>query len=158
MRTGHCLCGAVRFAYDGPETWRAHCHCESCRRQTASPFTTFMGVPDGAWRWTGVAPAVYASSPGVRRMFCPTCGAPVAYAATAFRARSTSTPRLLDDAAAFEPQAHVHWNERLPWMHLSDDLPKGLSARGAGGPGSRPGRGGSIRADVSRARPTSSRT
>ena len=84
IRKGHCLCGAVSFEYEGPENWVGHCHCESCRRNTSSAFTTFMGVPNAAYRFTGIEPAVYQSSPGVRRLFCPKCGAPVAYDADKF--------------------------------------------------------------------------
>jgi hypothetical protein len=84
MPSGRCLCGAVRFAYDGTENWRAHCHCESCRRATASPMTTFLGVSDGRWRWTGAEPAAYVSSPGVTRSFCATCGSPVGFRAERF--------------------------------------------------------------------------
>lgn len=123
-RTGHCLCGGVSFAYDGPENWRAHCHCESCRRQTASPFTTFMGVPEGAWRWTGAEPKVYESSPGVRRMFCGICGAPVAYAADRFPGEIHFYAALLDDGEGFAPQGHVHWDERVGWVNVVDGLPK----------------------------------
>jgi hypothetical protein len=42
--TGHCLCGATRYSFSGPMLWRAHCHCESCRRNTSSPITTFFAV------------------------------------------------------------------------------------------------------------------
>jgi len=38
-KTGRCLCGAVTYSYEGLENWQAHCHCESCRRATASPMT-----------------------------------------------------------------------------------------------------------------------
>lgn len=124
MKRGHCLCGATRFEYDGPENWRGHCHCESCRRQTASPFTTFMGVPHGAWRWTGAVPSVFVSSPGVKRHFCATCGAPMAYESTRFPDEIHFYASLLEDAAGFEPQQHYHWDEHLPWVHLSDDLPR----------------------------------
>ena len=123
-RTGRCLCGGVSFAYDGPENWRAHCHCESCRRQTASAFTTFMGVPDGAWRWTGAAPRSYASSPGVTRMFCGTCGAPVGYRSDRYPTEIHFYAALLDDNRDFTPTAHVHWSERLPWAPVADDLKK----------------------------------
>ncbi len=123
-KTGRCLCGGVRFAYEGPEAWRAHCHCESCRRQTASPFTTFMGVPDGAWRWTSERPAVYVSSPGVRRYFCAVCGTPVAYEAERFEGEIHFYASLLDDHSGFTPEGHVHWDERVPWIDLADTLPK----------------------------------
>ncbi len=124
LKTGRCLCGAVSFAYEGRENWRAHCHCESCRRACAAPFTTFLGVPDTAFRWTGRAPATYASSEGVQRSFCPVCGSQVAYKADRYPDEIHLYAALLDDAAAFEPRGHVHWAERLPWIHLSDDLKK----------------------------------
>ena len=76
--SGGCFCGAVRYEYEGPENWVGHCHCESCRRNCSAPFTTFVGVPRDKVRMTGAAPAVYESSPGVRRLFCARCGTPVA--------------------------------------------------------------------------------
>ncbi|GAB5470082.1 MAG: GFA family protein [Rhodospirillales bacterium] len=123
-KTGHCLCGGVRFAYEGPEAWRVHCHCESCRRQTASAFTTFLGVPDGQWRWTGDLPALYESSPGVRRFFCPTCGSPVGFAADRFPGEMHFYAALLDAHADFEPEGHVHWDERVAWVTPADGLPR----------------------------------
>lgn len=124
VKRGRCLCGAVTFDYQGEENWRAHCHCESCRRQTSSPFTTFMGVTDGAWRFTGEAPKTYVSSPGVRRLFCGTCGSPVAYDADDFPNEIHFYASSLDDPSGFEPECHVHTGEQLPWIHLNDGLPR----------------------------------
>lgn len=121
--TGHCLCGAVRFAYQGDGTWSGHCHCESCRRQTGSAFTSFVGVTDGDWAWTGAAPATYVSSPGVRRRFCATCGAPVAFEADKYPGMIHFFAALLDDPAVFKPESHVNSAERLPWIVLADGLP-----------------------------------
>ena len=123
-KRGYCLCGRTTFEYQGPENWRGHCHCESCRRQTASPFTTFMGVPHGAWRWTGAEPQVYESSPGVKRHFCGGCGAPVAYEHVRFPDEIHFYASLLEDPATFEPQRHYHWDEHLPWAVTFDDLPR----------------------------------
>ena len=110
---GHCLCGAIRYAFDPVGVlWRGHCHCESCRRATSSPFTTWFSVRNSAWRWTGAAPEIYRSSPGVRRYFCPTCGTPMAYASS------------LEHPADFAPASHVHVAEKLPWIHLNDPLPR----------------------------------
>lgn len=124
VKRGHCLCGAVTFAYQGPENWRAHCHCESCRRQTSSPFTTFMGVPNGAYRFTGDKPKVYVSSPGVRRLFCGHCGSPIAYDADAFPDEIHFYAASLEQPEDFSPSFHVHTAEQLPWIHLNDGLPR----------------------------------
>ncbi|RVT84158.1 GFA family protein [Rhodobacteraceae bacterium CCMM004] len=124
-RQGRCLCGAVRYSFD-PETtvFRAHCHCESCRRATSSPVTTFFGVRDSGWRWTGAAPASHASSPGVRRMFCGTCGSPMAYATDDLPGQTHFYAATLADPAGFAPERHDFWGERLAWLPLADDLPK----------------------------------
>ena len=122
---GHCLCGAVRYVYDPDGVlWRGHCHCESCRRQTSSPFTTWFSVRNSAWRWTGAAPEIYRSSPGVRRYFCPTCGTPMAYASSRDADRTDFFAASLDDPSDFVPTAHVHIAEKMPWVHLGDDLPR----------------------------------
>jgi hypothetical protein len=132
LRRGRCLCGAVRYEYQGPENWVGHCHCESCRRNTSSPFTTFMGVPRTAFRFTGVEPAVYHSSPGVRRLHCPDCGAPVAYDADRHPDEIHFYLAALEDASGLTPQFHVFVAEKVPWIDLGDDLPK--YAGGTGGP------------------------
>ena len=124
VKHGHCLCGAIGFAYDSVELFKGTCHCESCRRQTASPFTTFMGVANGTWRWTGETPKTYESSPGQIRYFCGTCGAPVAYSSARWPDEIHFYAALLDDAHTFVPNEHYHWEERLEWAAPPDDLPK----------------------------------
>ena len=132
VRKGRCLCGAVSYEYQGPENWVGHCHCESCRRNTSSPYTTFVGVPRTAFRFTGIEPAVYNSSPGVRRLFCRRCGAPVAYDADKFPDEIHFYLASLEDASGLEPEFHVFAGEKVPWIALGDGLPKYLN--GTSGP------------------------
>lgn len=124
MKRGHCLCGAVSFVYEGPENWRGHCHCQSCRLNTASAFTTFFGVPTKAFRYSGKAPKVYRSSPGVRRSFCDTCGTPIAYESDAFPDEIHFYAAALEDSSDFHPDFHVHHAEKVSWVELGDSLPK----------------------------------
>lgn len=121
---GHCLCGRVTFAIEGEPKWQAHCHCESCRRACSAPFTTFVGVADGQWRWTGAVPQLFASSPGVRRWFCSTCGSQMAFQGDRWPDETHFYAAALEDPGRAQPQAHVNWAEHLPWVHLSDGLPK----------------------------------
>lgn len=123
-KSGHCLCGEVAFDYDGAELFAGHCHCDSCRRQTASPFTTFVGVANGTWRWTGRTPKTYASSTGQTRYFCGTCGAPVAYSSARWPDETHFYAALLEDPHRVSPNEHYHWEERLTWAAPIDDLPK----------------------------------
>jgi hypothetical protein len=121
---GRCLCGTIRYETDAAPLWQAHCHCESCRRATSSPFTSFFGMADGTWRWTGARPAVHASSPGVQRHFCPTCGSQMAYQSTAFPGETHFYAATLDDPEAYRPTVHVHTDEQLGWVRLADGLPR----------------------------------
>ncbi len=130
--TGHCRCGRVTFATTGPVLWSGICHCESCRRATASPCTAFVGVPRDSVAWAG-DPKVSVSSEGtVQRLFCPDCGTQLAYQADRWRDESHLYTATLDDPNAVKPTAHFHWAERLPWLKIDDDLPKyATSADGA---------------------------
>jgi hypothetical protein len=121
---GHCLCGAIQYEYEGDALETLHCHCESCRRQTSSPVATFVMVPSSALRFTRGQPKEYASSPGVRRSFCPECGSPIAY-------QTDRRPDVVDlfagslsDPASVVPSGHVHAEEELAWFDVLDDLPR----------------------------------
>jgi hypothetical protein len=119
---GRCLCGAVTYRCTEAPLWQGHCHCESCRRATASPFTSFFGVAIGSWTWTGAKPATYSSSPGIWRDFCPTCGTPMSYRSTRLPDEMHFYAATLDDPTAYTPTTHFHASERLPWVHLADGL------------------------------------
>lgn len=123
-RRGHCLCGSISFAYRGEPLWVAYCHCESCRRGTASPVTTFVGVASDGFRWTQGAPTLFESSPGVRRRFCGRCGTPLAYEADRYPGEVHLYAATLDDPEAVRPTGHVHTAERIAWFEVHDDLPR----------------------------------
>ena len=77
-------------------------------------------------------PRYYPSSPGVRRGFCAACGTTLSY----------ENERWPDDVhvmvAVFErpellvPQFHIFAEERLPWLHLADGLPRYRTTPSAG--------------------------
>lgn len=122
--TGRCLCGEVRFAVTGGMRSRNHCHCESCRRATSSPFTTWFTVDLGDLRWTGAMPRAFGSSPRVTRHFCATCGSPMGYETADRPGEFDLYAASLDDPSGFEPQWHSNWDERVTWVALADDLPR----------------------------------
>ncbi len=121
---GRCLCGAVRFVAHGAPRWVAHCHCESCRRATSSPFTTFAGHLREEVIWSGTPAAVYRSSPGVERSFCGCCGSPMSFAGERWPEEIHLFVPSFEDPAALSPEMHVHAAEQLPWVHLHDHLPR----------------------------------
>lgn len=124
MTKGHCLCGAVRWEYMGAETWACYCHCEDCRRNCAAPVVAFIGVAQKDFSWTEQSPKAYVSSAGVKRHFCDTCGTPMAFQADHYKGEIHLYAASLDTPENFTPEFHVHYSEKLDWLHLADDLPK----------------------------------
>ena len=130
--TGRCLCGATRWTSPGPVLWSGLCHCESCRRAAGAPVVGFFGVPRVTLAFDGPSLRLHEVTPGVRRGFCADCGAALIYQADKWPEETHLMAVSLDDPARFAPQAHYHWAERLPWLHLADDLPRYAgSAEGA---------------------------
>ena len=122
--TGRCLCGAVTWASDGPVLWAGHCHCDSCRRATSSPFTSFFGVPRDGVTWAGEMAERVTSGGRVRRRFCAKCGSQMTYQYTGWPTETHLYAATLDNPGDFEPKAHFHYAEKLPWVAVEDDLPK----------------------------------
>lgn len=84
--------------------------------------TAFIGIPLKQFEWTGDAPKHYASSEGVKRHFCGTCGSPMAFEAAHYAGEIHLYAASLEQPETFEPKFHVHCKEQLPWVRLDDDL------------------------------------
>ncbi len=121
--TARCLCGAIRLTCAPPFRWVLHCPCESCRHATGSPMTTFVNVPNAQLSVTGT-PVRRASSPGVERAFCGTCGSPVWCRHAGAPDETHVHAAMLDHPAAIIPEGHDFIAERIEWMHpLPDPQP-----------------------------------
>ncbi len=134
IHEGGCLCGALRFEARGRPLWVAHCHCQSCRRNTGSAFATFVGFANEGFAYVAGAPKTYASSPGVTRGFCGACGTPLTYQAERYPGEVHVYVCTLDRPQDFVPRAHVHTGEQLPWLRLDDGLPRYLTTAREGEP------------------------
>lgn len=124
QHNGGCLCGLVRYRTDGAPLWVVHCHCYSCRRHTGSSIATFVGFKREQVTFLSRDRAIYPSSPGVWRGFCPRCGTPVSYEADALHGELHVYAGTLDDPENFVPQSHVLYGEHLPWLEMHDALPR----------------------------------
>ncbi len=124
IQLGRCLCGAIEFEAAGAPLWVAHCHCQSCRRNTGAALATFVGLPEDRFRYLKGAPRVFASSPGVRRSFCENCGTPLTYAADRFPGEVHVYVSTFDHPDVFPPELHVYVAEAIDWLHLDDGLPR----------------------------------
>ena len=86
--------------------------------------TAYLGVPDGQWRWLTAPPKTFASSPGVERSFCGTCGSPMTFRSQNMSGVMHFYVAALDDPEALAPSMHVSHEEKLSWLKLDDDLPE----------------------------------
>ncbi|MCL2450532.1 MAG: GFA family protein, partial [Polyangiaceae bacterium] len=79
--TGGCLCGEIRYEYDGDPGPATYCHCADCRRVTGSAFNVGVRVERALFRLVQGAPATFVKSGGsgrpIERSFCATCGSPL---------------------------------------------------------------------------------
>jgi len=91
--------------------------------------TSYIGVPDGQWRWTGKLPKIYNSSKAVERTFCDTCGSPISFRSTAMSSVIHLYVAAMDYPEKFAPQLHVAIEEKLPWLKIGDDLPRRLGPK-----------------------------
>jgi hypothetical protein len=119
---GRCFCGAVQFTVSGTPEGMGYCHCESCRRWSASPINAFTLWKPDAVRVTHGADQIrtFNMTEHSYRKWCASCGGHV----------FTEHPGLgvTDVFAAVIPDfpfracVHVHYAEsHLP---IKDGLPK----------------------------------
>ena len=127
---GQCLCGAIRFVATGEPIWTGYCHCQSCRRNTASMVANFVGYRPQQVEFSGDNPAVYQSSPGVRRGFCQQCGTPLYYEADRAENEIHLYVGVMDRPGDFIPQFHVFCAEQVPGFDVRDDLPRHAGTSG----------------------------
>ncbi len=116
---GGCLCGAIRFVADGPAKWTSYCHCQSCRRHTGAPVSAYAGFESGKVRFTKGTPSRFASSPGVQRGFCATCGSTLTYEGDRWPTEIHLHVGAFDDPGPFAPTGHAFAGERLSWVQLA---------------------------------------
>ena len=122
-QTGHCQCGKIRYRLLGAPRWSGYCHCESCRRATGATGVVYGGFAAEMVEISG-AVATYASSPGVSRAFCPTCGTPIYYHGSRWPDEIHILIGSMDNPAACPPAHHYHVNEQIPWAKFADGLPR----------------------------------
>jgi hypothetical protein len=120
VHSGGCLCGAVRFETRGAAKWTGYCHCHSCRKQTGAPVSAYAGFERDRVRFTKGTMAMYASSAGVKRGFCATCGSTLTYEGERWPSEVHFHVGAFDLPQDFAPTGHASAEERVVWLHISE--------------------------------------
>jgi hypothetical protein len=110
----------VTYSVDAAPVWQGVCHCSNCQRQTASAFSTIVGVPSNALTVEGEALASFKTiSEGydstTERHFCSTCGSPVFSTIEAMPQLAWLKAGTIDDISWFEPTAEIWTSSAQPW-------------------------------------------
>lgn len=119
---GGCLCGAIRYeihaVFDA-----GYCHCSRCRKGTGGAVLAWAHINGGDFNLVKGKPGRYRSSDAGDRCFCPICGSPLYFEGrnAAYYSVNLGT---LDDPDAIRPQIHMCIESKLPWLAISDDLPR----------------------------------
>ena len=125
MRTGHCHCGAVRYALEGEPMHHSLCHCTDCRRHAGAPVVGWAMYRSDQLNVTQGDAKIYASSETGRRHFCADCGTGLFYTNEAVLPGITDIQSgTLDDPDSLPPSAHIQIADRIAWMKDVHDLPE----------------------------------
>jgi len=124
---GSCLCGALRWEYEGKPRLMRRCHCLRCRRARAASHAANAMVPVDALHWTAGEQAVVAFKlPEAERFsqaFCPTCGSKAPWY-IALRDAWVVPLGSLDDDPGAKPTEHIFVGSKAHWEEISDDVPQ----------------------------------
>ncbi|HXZ60670.1 MAG TPA: GFA family protein [Steroidobacteraceae bacterium] len=123
VRTGGCLCGAVRYTVAGPLRPVVLCHCTQCRRSTGH-FMAATAARHGDFRCSA-APELrwYESSDAARRGFCSHCGSTLFWQAHG-RDYISIAAGTLDGATGLSSACHIHVADKGDYYSIGDGVPQ----------------------------------
>jgi hypothetical protein len=124
MLKGGCFCGKVRYEIVGMPFYSTICHCVDCRRISGAPFVAWFSVRQSEFRFVLGEPAALASSKSVVRAFCADCGTHLTYQHKDFPGEIDISTCSLDAPEQVPPLHHTWTSQRVPWVRVSDALPK----------------------------------
>lgn len=126
MLTGHCLCGEVRFRYQGPLGPVALCHCSQCRRAHGSAFSASAPVQKIHLEFTGGEALIgeYESRPGKYRGFCTRCGSQLYSRLDAIPGVLRLRVGVINEPLDKAPASHVFVDSKADWFEITDSVPQ----------------------------------
>lgn len=112
---GGCKCGAIRYQGRGEPDQILVCHCPDCRHSTGAQSVAWLFISEDNFSYAKGSPAEFASSPGVIRKFCGTCGTTLSWEGEKQPGRIDVTVGSLDHPENFPPTRAVYRKHRIPW-------------------------------------------
>ena len=120
--TGGCLCGAVRYTYEGEVGPAGYCHCADCRRVSGSAFGISVRVAAAGFSITAGVPKSFTklgdSGRLVTRFFCGDCGSPLYTLPPLHPEVVFIKAGSLDDPGAVKPNRQAWTRSRVDWAEI----------------------------------------
>ncbi len=123
VKTGQCLCGAVKYELRNAGGEAVACHCGQCRRQsghyTAATLVTKGDVSvttSGSLKW-------FTSSETARRGFCGECGATLFWESTNSDLFGVFIGSL-DSPTGLTLTSHIFVEDKSDYYDINDGLPQ----------------------------------
>jgi hypothetical protein len=125
MLVGKCLCGAVRYAVEGPFLYAGYCHCSRCRARTGSAVSAFAGIRRDRLRVTDGEESImtFEMNPDNIVSFCRGCGSSPFSLVGEGRFFHVTMGTLVDDPG-IRPTFHIFVGSKAPWHEITDSLPQ----------------------------------
>ena len=123
--TGHCLCGAVQYRYEGEPITIGLCQCDRCQRQSGSAFLIGVIFPRDAVTITGPLTTYEASIDGnshLWRHFCQICGSAISITLDRYPGIRSMMGGTLDDKTKIKPRFSVWCSAGQPWLEMPDEI------------------------------------
>ena len=124
---GGCMCGAVRYRISAPPIATGLCHCDRCRPQSGSAFSTIIIIKRTTFKLEGettVFEDVGTSGLRVGRRGCARCGSPLT-------TEPNVTPDMMfvkaggiDNNEWFKPAMELFVTRRRSWVAPVPGIPQ----------------------------------
>ncbi len=119
---GSCFCGKLKFHYELPSKYVAHCHCNDCRRAHGAGYVTWVGLDseqlhlddDSTLKWHGELETG-------RRGFCGECGSSLFIESKYWVGEIAVSRSNLHGEIDKEPAQHAFYDLRVGWIPAIDD-------------------------------------
>ncbi|MGH8453090.1 MAG: GFA family protein [Nevskiales bacterium] len=126
MINGSCLCGGVRYEYQGDIQEISLCHCSQCRKAQGSAFVAVSTVESDRFKLISGAELLkeFRSTPNKVRVFCSNCGSPIYSARNdlpevkRLRLGTVETPFVCKNAY------HIFVGSKASWLEITDGHPQ----------------------------------
>ena len=122
---GGCICGEVRYAFDGEPLTLYACHCTECQTRTGSAFALSLFVSREVFKVEKGEPVLrdvtMADGRHKRGRFCTVCGTRLWGEPLKLPDAVIIGPGTLDDTSWLRPVAHIWTRSAQPWFQFPKD-------------------------------------